>query len=347
MKESKEVRGIKLSLVVASYNCEMYIQRCLDSIFKQTVSVGEIIVVDDGSTDGSVAMIEEIASGRENVIIYKKKNEGTFLSRIDGMKMATGDYVGFIDSDDILPEKAVEILLSAARRTDADIIEGNCDWFADEEQYGREAKRMEVLTKRSWVNYSGYVNTRKMLYDYFRRRHGQPLWKKIVKTDCIRQALSDVESIPDYRKKYKGIRNEDSFITPTFLINAKKVFAVEDITYHYCYFSSGSITRELSQNSKEMKSYYARKQMLLCEYIRWLVERKHVRDKKLLSACEEFQFSCLKALWNQAHKEKIYRDRYSLWKNYEIGFQKREVLRLVWRHAKGKEYLILFGVVIC
>ncbi|MCC8138945.1 MAG: glycosyltransferase family 2 protein [Lachnospiraceae bacterium] len=94
---------MKISLIIAVYNSEKYIRRCLTSIMSPELPSEEveIVIVDDASTDNSVDIVRECVATRDNIILLcKKENEGTFLSRIDGMKAASGDYIGFVDGDD-------------------------------------------------------------------------------------------------------------------------------------------------------------------------------------------------------------------------------------------------------
>ncbi|MBQ7493158.1 MAG: glycosyltransferase [Selenomonadaceae bacterium] len=115
-----------VSVIIPMYNAEKYIGECLDSLLKQTFQDFEIIVVDDCSTDNSVAIAENILEkfGRENVLIKRKKNSGNFgyTARNRGFRYAKGEYVFFVDADDMLTDNALEELYASAKRFAADVV---------------------------------------------------------------------------------------------------------------------------------------------------------------------------------------------------------------------------------
>ena len=91
----------KVSVIVPVYNTENFLERCLNSLVNQTLNDMEIIVVNDGSTDASQEIIDRFANDFPNIIrTYRKKNGGLSSARNYGLDKATGEYIGFIDSDD-------------------------------------------------------------------------------------------------------------------------------------------------------------------------------------------------------------------------------------------------------
>lgn len=115
----------KVSVIVPVYNKEKELERCLLSIVTQTYKDLEIIVVDDGSTDGSYDVYTEFANKDKRIKIIRKRNEGVDCARHDGIKRASGDYVTFVDSDDYLHNKAIELLITALKINNADVSFGN------------------------------------------------------------------------------------------------------------------------------------------------------------------------------------------------------------------------------
>ncbi len=114
-----------LSIVVTSYNIENHIKACLDSIFAQTFSDFELIVVDDASTDGSVLMAEQACAGRQNCKIIRLKENtpgGAGAPSNVGIDAASGEYVGFVDGDDIAAPELFDELMNAARRNMSDVV---------------------------------------------------------------------------------------------------------------------------------------------------------------------------------------------------------------------------------
>ena len=116
---------IKISVIVPIYNAEKYLELCLDSIVNQTLKDIEIILIDDGSTDGSAEICKKYLSD-SRVTYYHKENEGLAAARDDGMLRATGEYVGFVDADDWLKPEMYEKMYIAAKSNDSDVVFCNC-----------------------------------------------------------------------------------------------------------------------------------------------------------------------------------------------------------------------------
>lgn len=123
---------ISVSIIVPVYNAEKYLVKCLDSIVSQTLKNIEIIIIDDGSTDGSSEICKDYASKDSRIIYYKKENEGLAAARQDGIERANGEYIGFVDSDDWIEPNMYERMHSKAIKENADIVFCNC-FFNDDE----------------------------------------------------------------------------------------------------------------------------------------------------------------------------------------------------------------------
>lgn len=103
----------KISVIVPVYNVEKYLRRCVDSLFNQTYRNLEIILVNDGSTDSSLQICNECAQKDERIVVINKPNGGLSSARNAGLDAATGDYIGFVDSDDYVGVEMYERLLAA------------------------------------------------------------------------------------------------------------------------------------------------------------------------------------------------------------------------------------------
>ena len=110
-----------ISVIVPVYNIADYLPRCLDSILNQTYKELEIILVDDGSTDGSGDVCDLYAERDSRIKVIHKENGGVSSARNVGLDIATGDYIGFVDGDDLLAEKMFEVLLMNAEQYQCDI----------------------------------------------------------------------------------------------------------------------------------------------------------------------------------------------------------------------------------
>lgn len=111
----------KVSVIVPVYNLEKYIARSLDSLLNQTYKNIEVIVVDDGSSDGSRKIIEEYSQKDDRIISIFKKNTGVSDTRNKGLEIASGDYVGFMDGDDTIEPNMYQLLVKNAIENNADI----------------------------------------------------------------------------------------------------------------------------------------------------------------------------------------------------------------------------------
>lgn len=114
----------KVSIIVPVYNVKDYLDACVSSAVRQTYSDIEIILVDDGSTDGSGQICDNYALNYDNVMVIHKANGGLSSARNAGIDVAKGEFLLFLDGDDYLEEDATEVLVRTERQTDADIVQG-------------------------------------------------------------------------------------------------------------------------------------------------------------------------------------------------------------------------------
>ncbi|MGL5384032.1 MAG: glycosyltransferase family 2 protein [Culicoidibacterales bacterium] len=125
---------LQVSIIVVAYNIEKYIDKCLESIMNQTVTNIEIIVVNDGSTDSTLEIIQEKASQDNRIKIIDKQNAGTNEARKSGLSVAKGEYLLFVDGDDWLEVEALDVLYNKAKSNDFDIVCYNAYWSWDDKR---------------------------------------------------------------------------------------------------------------------------------------------------------------------------------------------------------------------
>lgn len=116
-----------LSIIVPVYNVEEYIRPCIDSIFHQGLDDDrfEIIIVNDGTQDHSIEVIQDIIEQHKNIIVINQENQGLSVARNNGISIAKGDYIIMPDSDDILIEKSLKPLLEKAIESQADLVDAD------------------------------------------------------------------------------------------------------------------------------------------------------------------------------------------------------------------------------
>lgn len=141
----------KVSVIIPVYNAEKYLKQCLDSVVGQTLRDIEIIIVNDGSSDGSADICRQYLSD-ERVIYIEKENGGAAAARQDGIDRARGEYLGFVDADDWLEPDMYEKMYDASRKNDADIVFCNCIKNEDDRRYPPAIRlgaydRRQILTE--------------------------------------------------------------------------------------------------------------------------------------------------------------------------------------------------------
>lgn len=120
---------MKVSMIVAAYNAEKYIEETLETLVKQTLDEYEILVVNDGSTDGTLEILRTYEERYPHLRVIDKENGGPSSARNAGLDEATGEYVFFFDADDLLEPDALEALYERAVKKKADIVIAKYDIF--------------------------------------------------------------------------------------------------------------------------------------------------------------------------------------------------------------------------
>lgn len=110
-----------ISIIIPVYNNELYVGQCVQSILQQSYKNIEIVAVDDGSTDGSLQVLNSIADKEKRLLVIHQKNKGVTKARLTGVSASHGDWIGFVDSDDIVDERMYEHLLNNANKNSSDI----------------------------------------------------------------------------------------------------------------------------------------------------------------------------------------------------------------------------------
>ncbi len=112
----------KISVIIPVYNTATLLERCLDSLLQQTFSDYEVILINDGSTDGSLHILEKYTTKNNKFKLINQANAGQSAARNRGLEKARGEYVFFLDSDDYLPREALEIFIKTANLSQADVV---------------------------------------------------------------------------------------------------------------------------------------------------------------------------------------------------------------------------------
>ena len=120
-----EIKMAKVSIIVPTYNVEPYLVECMESITNQTLSDIEIICINDGSTDGSLAILKSYAEKDSRIILVDKENGGYGIGMNIGLEKATGEYIGIVEPDDFVPVNMFGDLYKIASENDLDFVKAD------------------------------------------------------------------------------------------------------------------------------------------------------------------------------------------------------------------------------
>lgn len=222
-----------VSVIIPVYNVEKYILRCINSIQQQSLTDIEIIVVNDCTPDHSMAVVQELAKEDQRITIFnQEKNMGPMRAREIGYMAAIGDYITFCDSDDFLPNDAMEKLYYAAIGSNADIVSGNSIYLT--------VKGEKLL----WKSELKYGNTEvDVLTSLLRRELGHNLCGKLFKASLLHNYK--------YNTYEHATNGEDACLFYQIVSNMKEMIQIQDVVYYYMQNSESSSQRRRSYNALE------------------------------------------------------------------------------------------------
>ncbi|MGL5531326.1 MAG: glycosyltransferase family 2 protein [Culicoidibacterales bacterium] len=218
----------QVSVIIAAYNIEKYIDKCIESVVNQKLRNIEIIVVNDGSTDSTLEIIQGKASQDNRIKIIDKQNAGTNEARKSGLAVAKGEYILFVDGDDWLELEALDVLYKKAISDNYDIVCYNAYWSFD----GYKDK------VRTFSDSCGEDH----LKNLFLSQITPAIWAKFIKKSYIKTNEIEFASSISYA--------EDLATVASLLMHNPKVGFEEAYLYNY-YQRANSITKKI--NSKVLE----------------------------------------------------------------------------------------------
>ena len=236
----------RITVIIPVYNVEQYLRDCLDSMLNQTMSDWEAICVNDGSIDGSAIILEEYARKDERIKVIEQSNGGLSAARNAGMKVAKGDYVLFLDSDDWLEPNALDVLSEQLDGEDMLCFSGR-RFFEATNSYNQS----DVLLEKTYQSGMDYYNENAL-------QHRDFAFVCVVLRAYKRSFLTENNLV------FKaGIFHEDNLFTPIACYCAQKVRQIKDCLYDYR-LRSNSITttvdfrrlRDLMSTANELASFF-------------------------------------------------------------------------------------------
>ncbi len=200
----------KVSIIIPFYNVEKYISDCLNSVFNQTYNNIEVIIIDDASTDKSVAIVKSFMQANYDVtLLQSEEHHGIGYNRNLGLSLATGDYIAFVDADDIIRPDMIEKLMAAIKGNNVDIAMCRHQSFVGEprrQRFKEVSPRIIDLAEES-----------DFLYQI-----GGHVWNKLCKRELF-----------DNLKFPEGIDYEDIAVTYPILIRTQKIAYIDEPLYCY------------------------------------------------------------------------------------------------------------------
>ena len=286
----------KVSVIVPFYNVENYIEKCLETLVNQTLKDIEIILVNDGSKDRSIDIVNKFLKQYPEKIVYlEKENGGLSDARNFGIPHAKGEYIAFLDSDDYVEKDMYENMYELAKKEDSDMVE--CDFYWE---------YPDKLKKDEGIIYHG----KKEMIEKVR----VVAWNKLIKKEILEK--SDV-------KFPKGLRYEDVEFTYKLVPYIEKVSFLKKPCVHYVQ-REGSISNKQNERNKEIFdvldnviSYYKEKEIydtykdeLEYVYVRYAFCSSLLRIVKIKD--EDIQQKLLDLTWDNVN------NKFPNWKNNTI-----------------------------
>lgn len=219
---------MRVSIVLPVFNVASYLPKCLESLCAQTLSDIEIICVNDGSTDNSLAILQQYAAKDKRIVVIDQANSGPGIARNQGIAAAKGDYIGFVDPDDWFESDMYEKMYNAAVQNDADLVE--CGVITHNEITGKTKLKLNLYPSNifKWQDNPLYVF-----------QGVTAAWNKLCRAEMLRQnnvAFSE------------GFCAEDHIFTVALRLSANKVVYINQPFYHYL-IRSTSLTQKPSKTN--------------------------------------------------------------------------------------------------
>ena len=201
-----------ISIIVPIYKVEPYLRRCLDSIINQTYKNLEIILVDDGSPDNCPQICDEYATKDKRIIVIHKENGGLSDARNVGLDICKGEYISFVDSDDWIDKKYIEVLLDLAKKENADIAIGENIQTNGVCNKPKNISKIQVFSSKDALNHLFSLNHIAFITS----------WGKLYKTELFFNLNFPI-----------GKFHEDEFTTYILFYRSAKIAYTSEVLYYY------------------------------------------------------------------------------------------------------------------
>lgn len=249
----------KISVIVPVYNGEQYLKECIDSIRNQTYPNLQIIIVNDGSTDGTGIICEQYAKIDKRIQIVNKENAGLVAARKTGVEYASGRYIGFVDADDWIDKDMYESLLIVMEKYQCDLVtSGTYRQFGEKYSIDKnlisEGVYHRAEIEQKVLPYMLYNGT------YFQMGVRPNVWNKLFRRDLLKNVLAKV---PD------EITNEEDVVTTyTYLLHTNTIFLMDNVYYHYRQRNDSMSQSHIDTDAVEIKKIRLLYSCLYSEFVK-------------------------------------------------------------------------------
>lgn len=260
-----------LSVIIPVYNVAPYLKDCLESLDNQTLNDIEFIIVNDGSTDGSDKICNEFIENKSKFKLIHKSNGGLMSAWMEGVKHISGDYIGFVDSDDYVDINMFNILYTEAKNKNADIVMcDRIDVYEDYQIIGKNPIEKGVYTKEN------LKTIRALIFPTINSSHiTNARWNKIYRSDLF---LANIKYCIDYSRFF-----EDRFIVPACMFSANSFIYIDKPLYFYR-------QRENSNHSKPSDGLYIALKLLSHTQKTMLTDKLLYEDYKTNWECANIDY---------------------------------------------------------
>ncbi len=228
----------QLTIVVPVYNAAPYLKQCVQSILAQQFADFTLLLMDDGSTDASPALCDAFAASDARVQVLHQENQGVEQTILQGIRLASTPYIGFVDSDDWLLPEMYQVLLGAMQVQNADLAQCGALRNGTTRSDALSSSADVVLTNLIDTIYRPFFETTADLAPLTNAR-----WSKVYRTDLLQQTIAD--GLP------QGVSiGEDLLLNLAYLRHCKKAIALAGSDY-YCYRSNAASLSVLYTEKKK------------------------------------------------------------------------------------------------
>ncbi|MBC1936009.1 glycosyltransferase [Listeria grandensis] len=302
-----------VSVILPVYNVAPYLAECLESLIAQTYQDFEVIAVNDGSSDGSLAILEAYQAKLPQLSIISQRNQGLSAARNTGLKSASGKYLYFLDSDDYVQKNMLERCFTLAEQQTLDVVKFDAEPFTEDgvvttNPYDSRAflKEKKLYTQQKWLEVQRF-------------RYNSPVWLCFIRAALVFQHnLQFVE----------GILHEDEIFTPQLFMKAERVMYIGEMFFKRRY-RQGSIMQNNIYGSRV--SYDSKRRVI--QLLHQEMQRKEVTKEAKRFLRQRRNVLYVDSL--HYDKELRVKTSFSRWVSYPLAA--RTCIRQVWKRSRWQK----------